>query len=78
MLVDAGGEVIESWGLLNATDAQGRAIPHPALVTIDSEGIVRDVFVETNYRLRPSVPEVIERLERALGGEGGAESGADP
>lgn len=67
MLVDEGGETIESWGLLNAVDPRGRKIPHPALVTLDREGVVRDLFIETNYRLRPSVPEVLERLEGALG-----------
>ena len=69
MLVDAEGAVIESWGLLNATDARGRKIPHPALVTIDAEGIVRDVFVETNYRLRPTTAEVLEGLARSLADE---------
>ncbi len=70
LLLDADGATIESWGLTNATDARGRKIPHPALVTLDSDGVVRDVYVETNYRLRPSVAEVLERLAAALGGTG--------
>ncbi len=69
MLVDTDGSTIESWGLLNAVDPKGRLIPHPALVTLDLDGVVRDVFVETNYRLRPTVPEVIERLGQSLGSE---------
>lgn len=65
--MDTGGETIEGWGLLNTLDHKGRRIPHPALVTLDREGIVRDVFVETNYRLRPAAADVVRDLARSLG-----------
>ncbi len=67
LLIDADGTTIESWGLLNALDHKSRRIPHPALVTLDRDGVVRDVFVETNYRLRPPTAEVVRDLSRVLG-----------
>lgn len=60
--------MIEAWGLLNAVDSKGRRIPYPALVTLDLEGRVADVFVETNYRLRPPAAEVVEKLESLFDG----------
>lgn len=35
-------------------------------MTLDLEGRVSDVFIETNYRLRPSTAEVVEKLRETL------------
>ena len=66
LLLDADGAVIEAWGLLNTLDHRGRRIPHPAMVMVDVDGLVRYIQVETNYRLRPSAEEVIAAVEQAL------------
>jgi hypothetical protein len=58
--------MIESWGLLNTFDHRGRRIPHPAMVLVDIDGIVRYIQVETNYRVRPEASEVIREVARAL------------
>ena len=58
--------MIEAWGLLNTFDHRGRRIPHPAMVLVDVEGLVRYIQVETNYRLRPPAAEVIEAVKGAL------------
>ncbi len=63
-LLDPDAEAIKAWGLLNEADSDS-LIPHPAVVILDVDGIVRYLFVETNYRLRPPVAEVIERLQLA-------------
>ena len=66
LLLDPDGELIESWGLLNTVDHKGRRIPHPAMVLVDIDGVVRYVQVETNYRLRPAASETVEAVEQAL------------
>ncbi len=63
-LIDPGADAIQAWGLLNEADSDS-LIPHPAVVILDVDGIVRYLFVETNYRLRPPAAEVIEELQRA-------------
>ena len=37
-------------------------IPHPTVVILDSQRIVRYLHTETNYRLRPPTAELVERL----------------
>ena len=55
-----GGEVIETYGLVNEElQQQGRGnIPHPATIIVNREGVVRFKNVWVNYRNRTS-PEVI-------------------
>ena len=62
-LLDPAAEVIQAWGLLNEADSDSR-IPHPAVVVLDVDGVVRYLYVETNYRLRPPAADVIEQLRQ--------------
>ncbi len=66
-LLDPDAEAIKAWRLLNDTDSRGRLIPHPAVVILDTDGVVRYLYVETNYRLRPPAAEVVEQLQRVAG-----------
>lgn len=61
--MDLDAATIRSWGLLNDADSKGRLIPHPTAVVLDRRGIVRYLFVETNYRLRPAAEELVRQLE---------------
>jgi peroxiredoxin len=40
-------------------------VPHPAVVVIDREGIVRRLHVDPDYRVRPSADDVLDWLEGA-------------
>lgn len=62
ILLDPDAATIRAWGLLN--DADGRGIPHPTVVMLDGAGAVRWLFVETNYRLRPSSAELVEQMRQ--------------
>jgi peroxiredoxin len=60
ILLDPRAETIQAWGLLN--EASDRAIPHPTVVIVDRDGVVRYVRVDTDYRVRPPSSELVERL----------------
>jgi peroxiredoxin len=63
-LADLGLSVINRYGLFNP-DGAGRGkyqVPHPATYVIDKEGVVRWMFVEVDYRLRPSNEDVLTAL----------------
>ncbi len=64
-LLDPDAEIIKAWRLFNDADSRGRLIPHPTVVILDAGGVVRYLYVETNYRLRPPAAEVVEQLQRA-------------
>ncbi len=64
ILLDPEAATIRSYGLLNEQDSRGRLIPHPAAIVVDGEGVVRFVFVETNYRLRPASAELVAELDK--------------
>lgn len=67
--------MIRAWGILNDADDQGRLIPHPTVVMLDRDGIVRHVHTETDYRIRPPTSELVERFREIIGeGEGSASS----
>ncbi len=65
LLADDGSAVIRAYGVLN--DEQG-TVPHPAIVVIDRDGVVRTLHVDPDYTKRPSPEEVIGWLEAAVGG----------
>lgn len=60
-LTDPGHRVIDRYGLLNAESDRG--IPHPTTFVIDTAGVVRWKFLETDYRVRPSNEQILEVLE---------------
>ena len=39
-------------------------VPHPTTVIIDKEGVVRYMRVDTDYKVRPSVAELLEALDQ--------------
>lgn len=63
-LSDKDLSVIKRYGLLNPDGAgSGRyQVPHPATYVIDREGIVRWMFVEVDYSIRPSNEDVLAAL----------------
>lgn len=60
ILLDPDAETIRAWGLLNETSDRG--IPHPTVVIVDREGIVRYALTDSNYRVRPPSADLVERL----------------
>lgn len=63
ILLDPGAETIRAWGLLN--ESSDRGIPHPTVVIIDREGVVRYALTDTDYTVRPASADLVDRL-RAL------------
>jgi len=62
LLSDPGAAVINRYGLFNAEDPRGRAIPHPTTYVIDMEGVVRWKMTEVDYRIRPENEEILREL----------------
>ena len=61
-LLDPDATTIRQYGVFNEESERG--IPHPTALIIDKDGIVRFVRVDEDYKLRPSVEELIEALRR--------------
>ncbi len=59
-LMDPGSKVIRSYGLLNEQHGE---LPHPATLVLDSNGVVRFLEINVNFRERPPTAKVIEVLE---------------
>ena len=59
-LLDPDATTIKAYGVYN--EENPRIVPHPTALVIDTEGVVRYVRVDENYRERPSVEELIEAL----------------
>ena len=59
-LSDPGHRVIDRYGLLNPDDRRG--IPHPTTFVLDTAGVVRWKFVETNYQVRPTNEMILNAL----------------
>ena len=60
-LLDPEAEVIKAYGVYN--EENDRVLPHPTALIIDKQGVVRYVRVDENYRVRPSVEELLQALE---------------
>jgi peroxiredoxin len=65
-LTDPDLAVIQSYGLLNE---QQDSIPHPATLVIDTEGQVRFLEINVNFRERPPTAKVVEVLQGLAGAE---------
>jgi len=39
-------------------------VPHPTTVIIDRQGVIRYLRVDIDYKVRPSVAELLEALDR--------------
>lgn len=65
ILTDADHRVIDRYGLFNPDESRRRPVPHPTVMVIDRDGIVRWKFVEINYRIRPENEDILSAI-RAL------------
>lgn len=62
LLSDPGHRVIDRYGILNTADPEGRAIPHPTTLVIDTAGVVRWKMTEVNYKIRPTNEDILKAL----------------
>ena len=62
LLSDPDAAVINRYGLFNAEDPRGRAIPHPTTYVIDMEGVVRWKMTEVDYSIRPENEDILREL----------------
>jgi peroxiredoxin len=53
--------VIDRYGLLNP---DGKGWPHPTTYVIDTKGVVRWKFTETNYTIRPTNKQILQELRK--------------
>jgi peroxiredoxin len=64
ILTDAGGEVIERYGIRNLRHTRG-VLPDPTALVLDREGRVRYKRIDEDYRVRPPAEELVAAV-RAL------------
>lgn len=65
MLADPGSVIIRRFGLFNETvepTSRDYGIPHPGLLVVDRDGVVRERFFEERYYHRMTMPSVLTRL----------------
>ena len=68
LLSDPEAAIINRYGLFNQDDPRGRAIPHPTVYVIDTDGVVRWKFTEVNYRIRPENDDILAALAEVESG----------
>ena len=67
LVSDTNSSTIKAFGLLNEEvnpESRSFGIPHPAVVFIDSTGVVKAVLREEGYRTRPSVESISAIVEK--------------
>ena len=62
LLADPDHAVIDRYGLYNDNEARARPVPHPTVLVIDKDGVVRWKFIEINYRIRPTNEDILQAL----------------
>ena len=60
ILLDPDAATIKAYGVYN--EGSDRVIPHPTALVIDKQGVVRYVRVDEDYKIRPTVEELLEAL----------------
>ena len=60
LLVDEGCEVIKAYGILNQRQGE---VPHPTVVLLDKEGVVRFFHLDENYKRRPPAETLIDAVK---------------
>lgn len=71
LVSDANSSTIIANGLLNEGAEEGSrfyGIPHPSVIVLASDGEVRNVHVDENYRVRPSNDDVLALAADVSGG----------
>ena len=59
ILVDEGSALIKQYGVLNAENG---VVPHPTVVVIGKDGVVRWVHTDQDYQKRPPASDVLAAL----------------
>ena len=62
LLSDPDHRVIDRYGLFNPDESKRRPVPHPTVLVIDMDGVVRWKFVEINYKIRPTNEDILAAL----------------
>lgn len=60
LLVDADSAAIKTYGILN--EKQGE-VPHPTVVVVDRDGVIRFFHLDEDYRKRPPAGEILDALK---------------
>lgn len=66
LLSDPDHAVIDRYGVFNP-ESGNRPIPHPTVMVIDRDGVVRWRFTEVNYKVRAENEDVLRALEELEG-----------
>ena len=70
LLSDVGGVNVNKLGILNEKYAEGSnlfGIPHPGVMYIDGDGIIRAKYAIPGYRQRPPFGPLLEHIKGLLG-----------
>ncbi len=59
LLSDPDNAVINRYGVFNANESRGRAVPHPTVLVIDKDGVVHWKFIEIDFRIRPTNEDIL-------------------
>ncbi len=59
LLSDPDNAVIDRYGVFNPDESRGRAVPHPAVLVIDKQGVVHWKFIEIDFRIRPTNEDIL-------------------
>ncbi len=62
LLSDPEHRIIDRYGLFNPDEAKMRPVPHPTVLVIDEQGVVRWKFIEIDYRIRPTNEDILAAL----------------
>ncbi len=71
LLSDPRSEIIGAFGLRDpkfGPDSPWHGLAQPMILVVDAKGVVRHRFSGRNYRRRPGVEDVLDRLRGAAGG----------
>ncbi len=66
MLHDEGVALVNAFGILNEDFEPGHrayGVPHPGILILDADGVVRAKLAEPDYRERPDQALVLEALD---------------
>lgn len=62
VLHDTGLEVAKAYGIVNQDNTK---VPHPTVIVVDEQGIVRWIHLDEDYTKRPSPESVLEAVRGA-------------
>jgi len=69
ILTDENHLVIDRYGLFNPNESKRRPVPHPTVIIVDRDGVVRWKFTEVNYKIRPTNADILAALAAVQGGD---------